>query len=314
MKLKHPFLAEIFEGRASEHFEKKVRGQTFLHLKGKTGRFRKILTLKGFETFLNDHYALLAPPVFRMALDGRILPERSYCASRSNRPTHDHLVLVPERVSEWLGRGATAIIQRMEDFLPAVASLADEMRALTCERIQINAYYSPGGASGFQRHFDTHDVLAFQIGGRKKWILSGISYPDPLDSDDYTQHQPPHTRAKSITLTAGDMLYIPRGYWHSAVADAGPSLHLTVGIYRQTRLDIFDMLRSELARMPDLRKDLFVDASSLQDSCNTLKQACNMLLADPLFEKKLMQNRYRPRKPTRLTKPFKLRVDNLNPI
>lgn len=313
MKLKHPFLGEIFEGKASDHFEKKVRGRTFLHLKGKATRFHKILTLRRFEAFLNEHHALLAPPVFRMALEGRILPERSYCASRPNRTTHDHLVLVPERVSEWLGKGATAIIQRMEDFIPAVAALADEIRALTCERVQINGYYSPGGASGFQQHFDTHDVLAIQVGGHKAWTLSGICYPDPLESDDYTQHQPPDNCAKSITLMAGDMLYIPRGYWHSAKADAGPSLHLTIGIYHQTRLDVFEMLRSELAKMPALRKDLFMAGSSLEDSCETIKQACNKLLADPLFQQRIKDNRDRFQKPTRCAKHFKLQAGALKP-
>jgi hypothetical protein len=37
-----------------------------------------------------------------------------------------------------------------------------------------------------------------------------------------------------VTLEAGDLLYLPRGFWHRAIPLAEPSLHLSVGTYAPT--------------------------------------------------------------------------------
>ncbi|WP_235526571.1 JmjC domain-containing protein [Nostoc piscinale] len=51
------------------------------------------------------------------------------------------------------------------------------------------------------------------------------------------QQQPQAPPYLECVLQAGDLLYIPRGHWHHAVACEQPSLHLTVGIECQTGLD-----------------------------------------------------------------------------
>ena len=64
-------------------------------------------------------------------------------------------------------------------------------------------------------------------------------------------------------LNPGDLLYIPRGHWHYAIATGdptdetyAPSLHLTLGIDCQTGLDWLNWLRDEVQDSPEWRGNL----------------------------------------------------------
>ncbi len=78
-------------------------------------------------------------------------------------------------------------------------------------------------------HNDDHDVLIFQLDGRKEWqflknAASGkatvADLRDPTDGRE----------TDSVIVSAGDVLYIPKGTWHNVVALNERSLHLTVSI------------------------------------------------------------------------------------
>ena len=47
-------------------------------------------------------------------------------------------------------------------------------------------------------------------------------------------------------MTPGDLLYIPRGQYHDAIASSEASLHLTFGIVPLVGVDVFDGIKSEL--------------------------------------------------------------------
>ena len=56
-----------------------------------------------------------------------------------------------------------------------------------------------------------------------------------------------HERAKGallmeLEMTPGDVLYLPRGQYHDALASDGASLHLSFGIGRATVLDFVSVL------------------------------------------------------------------------
>src|SRR5438132_8783177 len=51
-----------------------------------------------------------------------------------------------------------------------------------------------------------------------------------------------------VTLRKGDVLYVPRGHWHYAVAQDSISLHVTAGVSCRKSLDFCRWLSEELAR------------------------------------------------------------------
>ncbi|MBX2815140.1 MAG: cupin domain-containing protein, partial [Saprospiraceae bacterium] len=59
-----------------------------------------------------------------------------------------------------------------------------------------------------------------------------------------------------LTLVKGDLLYVPRGMYHSAQALSGPSLHITIGIPCRTHIDFAHWMIDQLAHLPEMRKNL----------------------------------------------------------
>lgn len=79
-------------------------------------------------------------------------------------------------------------------------------------------------------------------------------------ADQIPPDVPPYLQC---VLNPGDVLYIPRGHWHYAIATGdptdenyAPSLHLTLGIDCQTGLDWIGWLREELQDNPEWRSNL----------------------------------------------------------
>ncbi|KAJ3704617.1 hypothetical protein LUZ61_008322 [Rhynchospora tenuis] len=101
--------------------------------------------------------------------------------------------------------------------------------------IGVNLYLSPCGAQGLARHYDDHCVFVWQIRGCKYWKI--LKDPKPIMPRLYESLD--NTFASQISgeieilLEEGDILYIPRGYFHEArtvMNSSRPSLHLTFAI------------------------------------------------------------------------------------
>jgi ribosomal protein L16 Arg81 hydroxylase len=111
---------------------------------------------------------------------------------------------------------------------------------------QTNIYLTPGQAlggpettQGFRIHYDTHDVFALQVEGRKTWKI----YHEPVRLPHRAQHYNREEHgcpdpSQTFELEAGDVVYIPRGWVHSAEAGQDLSLHITLGVmaYRWSEL------------------------------------------------------------------------------
>jgi len=101
-----------------------------------------------------------------------------------------------------------------------------------------NAYWTPAGTQGFAPHYDDVDVFVLQVEGEKRWTLHPPRSEEELlpraSSVDFEQASlgPP---LAELTLSPGDLLYLPRGTVHQArTPPGGPaSLHLTVSVSRR---------------------------------------------------------------------------------
>ena len=65
-------------------------------------------------------------------------------------------------------------------------------------------------------------------------------------------------------LEKGDVLYVPRGHWHYAIAEDSVSLHVTVGITCRKGLAFLDWLSGELASEPVWRRNAPLIAGGTQ--------------------------------------------------
>ncbi|RSN52508.1 hypothetical protein DMH08_28475 [Actinomadura sp. WAC 06369] len=96
-----------------------------------------------------------------------------------------------------------------------------------------------------------------QISGAKRWRVYGPTRPAPMYRDIEFDDTPPENPIDEFTLYAGDVLHVPRGWWHAASASTGqPSLHLTCGLSTHTGIDLLTWLVDRLRDEHALRADL----------------------------------------------------------
>lgn len=151
--------------------------------------------------------------------------------------------------------GATLVLDAVNEMHAPLrrlcAGLAAEFRAHS----QANLYACWGESQGFDVHWDDHDVFVVQVEGAKRWDLYGFTRPAPLRREREPAPAPTHD-PRQIVLEAGDMLYLPRGYWHAAAGLGEPSLHLTIGLSRKTGVDLLHWLADEAMTDEAVRADL----------------------------------------------------------
>src|SRR5215207_8017837 len=63
-----------------------------------------------------------------------------------------------DRLRKLYLQGETVILNKVEDFSPAVARLARAIETEMGARVQVNSYLTPPSAQAFPPHYDTHDV------------------------------------------------------------------------------------------------------------------------------------------------------------
>jgi ribosomal protein L16 Arg81 hydroxylase len=166
------------------------------------------------------------------------------------------------KVLNQFASGATVVLQGLHRLWPPlidfVRSLVDDLG----HPVQANAYITPPESRGFDAHYDVHDVFVLQIAGRKHWTVHPPVHPDPLASQPWTDHRGAITErvttepAIDTVLGPGDVLYLPRGWLHSAKALGEVSIHLTIGVSILTGMDVIRAVVDQLEGVADFRKSL----------------------------------------------------------
>ena len=199
----------------------------------------------------------------KLVRDGTPIPPDQYCI-RTRTPTGEVLRPAPARVDVFLSTGASLIADDIQTLTPELATLADMLARTFGASVGANAYASFGGVQAFGTHFDLHDVFAVHISGEKTWQLYESRADTPVtmpgDGSDprpyYQQTRGPLMR--SVRMRPGDVLYLPRGWYHDALAD-GPvdggnaSLHVTYSVAALYGRILFGLLESVAMQDPAFR-------------------------------------------------------------
>ncbi len=200
--------------------------------------FAHLFSWEKINYILNFHQPKY--PDIRLAIGGKVLDESAN-----------------ENLIKSCQSGATLIINEVHKLIPEIAHFAAAIKSDLGYGNQVNAYCSWPEKQGFDSHYDTHEVFILQVDGIKQWYVFEDTIKYPLKDQKSSSFPPPETEAYlSCTLHPGDVLYIPRGHWHYAVAAEEPSLHLTLGIHCKTGIDLLEWLVSELHEQSEWRKSL----------------------------------------------------------
>lgn len=170
----------------------------------------------------------------------------------------------------FLENGATLVLNQIEEHSVAAKRVCKAIAKFAQQPTSSNAYISFNSSaaisSTFGKHWDTHDVFTIQMLGKKRWRLYPPTLTLPLSHQVSAQAtQPPSTNpAFEYVLSEGDLLYIPRGWWHEVTPLNSDSLHLSVGTYPATLCDyMIWMCRSHLPQLADARKSCSNDTAAM---------------------------------------------------
>ncbi len=131
--------------------------------------------------------------------------------------------------------GYTIVLESVQRYVRAIASLAHAIDVELNFATQVNAYFTPPQSQGFVAHFDDHDALIVQLQGSKIWHI--------YEGADAAPHEMWRQQVGSnaglpvpvdVRLEAGDLLYVPRGRVHAAESTSELSVHLTIGLHAPT--------------------------------------------------------------------------------
>ncbi len=163
----------------------------------------------------------------------------------------------PGRIFDEFRAGATIVVQGLQRSCPPLTRFCRALELELSHGVQANAYVTPAGARGLGVHYDTHDVFVLQLAGTKAWSIHEPVLVDPLASQPWRgtadDAGPP---VMTVELAAGDCLYVPRGFLHSARAQEALSAHLTIGVITTTWHDVVRELVAGVADDPAFRQAL----------------------------------------------------------
>jgi hypothetical protein len=205
------------------------------------GSFDDVLSLADVDRALTG--AGLRRPAFRLVRDGDVLPPSAYTRSARTGASRIDDLIDTGRVLDLFASGATVVLQGLQRWWAPAAHFCRDLELALGHPVQANAYLTPAGAAGLAPHHDTHDVFVLQVAGTKHWVVRQPAIDTPLprhvSDHDLAAAQPVLFEAD---LGPGDVLYLPRGFVHSAAAQQGVSLHLTLGVLATTVHDVLRQL------------------------------------------------------------------------
>ncbi len=221
----------------------------------------------------------------------------------------------PAKVHQFLSMGASLVADALEEVDPVVGDAVGMLGRTFAATSGANAYCSFQGVSAFASHCDTHDVFAVHLDGEKLWRVYANRADAPVRTLTGDGAQEMIDRAKGpvmmeVRMKPGDLLYLPRGFYHDAIAVSGVSLHLTFAVHPMTGIAALRMLLDRAEEDPALRAYL-PDArehggAALDAHLAMLAERLAASLSSPLFrddltvrQRSLASPAYRPDLPHR---------------
>ncbi|MBH64053.1 MAG: hypothetical protein CL569_16720 [Alphaproteobacteria bacterium] len=251
---------ELIAPITAEEFFGAYYGQKPLHIPGEADKFSDVMSWDSLNQALAIN-AFWTKDNLRLFQDIAPVPAEDYCRLVPGLGTRV-LQPDPELVKSQMSRGASLVLNSIDTISPGIQAVADLLERTLKGYTQLNLYCSFAGHKAFDSHFDTHEVFALHTEGEKTWNVYEGRLDNPVHHStflDLTTEQHVQNRREllmEVHMTPGDLLYIPRGQYHDALASSFATLHLTFGVILVRGLDLFELMEDEAMADSLFRQDL----------------------------------------------------------
>ncbi len=233
-----------------ERFFADYYGKRHLHVPAAGGARGPLLDWRGLNQVLSVSSAWTEPRL-KLFIDGRRIAPEHYC-DRVQTLDGEQNRVNPRKLQVFLSMGASLVANLVETLTPELRGLARLLERELLGLAAANIYCSFGGKRAFNSHFDTHEVFAIHTEGEKVWrlyegradnpVLSPPEHPDLQQSLDRQKGR----LLQQVVMRPGDLLYIPRGQFHDALASSQASLHVTFSVEPRNGRILLKLLEQEV--------------------------------------------------------------------
>ena len=238
---------DILAPIGAEEFFAEYHDRKPLHIPGAGKKFSSLMSWEGLNSLLNMT-AVWTPASLQLVLNGEIVPPGKYCRPSVDAEGKPQLRPDAEAVTTLLKQGASLVANDIDTLTPELAAVAGALEAALNGKAQTNLYCSWREHRAFNSHFDTHDVYAIHTLGEKVWHIYEGRLDNPIahprfKSFGHEYHEKHKGRVVAeITVQPGDLLYIPRGQYHDALASSDGTIHVSFGVTAVIGLDFLSLL------------------------------------------------------------------------
>ena len=250
---------EIFKEPLDNNFFSNNFGKKYTHKREFINNANRVVSLEILDDMLSKSN-IWNNKNFKMMLDQKTLNFNDYSSlsiditGSNNRPDVD-------KVQRLVSKGASIILNDIEKYNTNLLKISDELQKLTQGRCQGNLYFSMASHKAFGPHFDLHDVFAFHFEGEKVWNIYENIEVSPINHPVFNiSSEERINRAgkliDQVTLKPGDLLYIPRGQYHDALASKNGAIHVAFGLTYFKPIDLMSSLWEKFILNDFMRYDI----------------------------------------------------------
>ena len=275
--------AEIISPISEDKFFSLYHDKKHLHIPAnEPNKFAEAMSWEILTNLLNMT-TIWSSTSLAVYLDTSPIPADQYCRQAVDRNNHSSLQPDAEKVKSWLKRGASLVANDIDALWPGTSAISNALEKRTGGRAQANLYCSWNQHQAFDTHFDNHEVFAIHIAGEKIWRIYEGRLKNPI-SDEATNSLSKEYHIKNrgplleeITLRPGDLLYIPRGQYHDALASSDGAIHLSYGLTHIIGYDILQLLFEQAMADPLVRSNIPLPEEGIEGRKKWIKKILNKL-------------------------------------
>jgi ribosomal protein L16 Arg81 hydroxylase len=260
-----------------------------LYISGPEGKLSGLFSWEDLNAILAMS-TIWSDATLELAIDGKRIPTRAYCYEGTTRDNERGQIPDYHQVHSHLERGATLALNQIARLTPGLREVVQSLEAVFGAPAHAVAFCSFNSVAGYFSHFDTTNAFACHIAGRKIWRVyegrhENASGHTHGHGSAMTREQHAEARGEvlmEIEMTPGDVLYIPHGQYHDAIATSEASLHITFGVRHMAVQDFLNRLLPDLSGDPFFRSHLpaYDDAAGRQKTGEAVAARLAQVLAD----------------------------------
>ncbi len=252
-------MSNYFSNNQIDLLAKAKSEKKYIHLKNENESLKKVMNVKSLNKLISMHNCW-DNKNFSLVLNKNTIP---FTAFFTKGDTLGFAKTAPDpiKVENYLRKGASLVLNDLIYFSNEIEKLASDLQSITNGRCQANLYFSMQSHQAFAPHFDTHDVFALHCEGEKIWNIYENFEKDPINHPIYKQElndktEKPGKIIDQVLLKPGDLLYLPRGQFHDALASKNGAMHIAFGITYLKPIDIFQYYYDQLIINDFFRSDI----------------------------------------------------------